>query len=126
MTSRGPENLLRAIFRDKPADTPICTTITKENGETLSLQAALNNALDTLPFTKGKNDHRRWARRKTVLDKSYGLNGIRFTPREIGTQMPISPRYVTRTRIEALRELRRSEKVIQRLSTFFVPTGTPP
>jgi len=118
MTQLGPENLLRAIFKDK--HTPICTTITQEDGTALSLQAALTKALDTLPLTKGKNDSRRWPRWKTVLDKSYGLNGPRLRPREIGALWSISPPYVSTINLEALRELRRNERVVQMLSAFFV------
>lgn len=124
MTQRGPENLLRAIFQDKPADAPICTTITHDGKTTLSLRDALTEALKTLPFTKGKNDRRPWARWATVLDKSYGLKGIRHTPREIRAQFSIPERSVAATNREALRELRRNEEVIQMLSAFFIPTPT--
>lgn len=125
MTQLGPEHLFRAIFRDKPADTPIYTTITQNGGTTLSLRDALNEALDTLRLTKGNNDRRPWARWKIVLDKSYGLNGIRFKPKEIVAQWPTIPlRSVSAIKREALRELRRNEGVIQMLSAFFVPTPT--
>lgn len=117
----GPENLLRAIFRDKPPDVPIYSNFTNSDGTTVSLKDALNIALDTLRPTRGKNDSGPWPRRKTVLDKCYGLNGEKLTLAVIAVKCRIAPRSVYSIKRETLRELRRDEKVTRLLSVFFVP-----
>ena len=118
----GPGTLLRAIFPEKPSDAPILHYIMQ--GETrIPLKDVLNEALDTLPLTRGKNDSGPWPRWKTVLDQSYGLNRSKLTRGAIAQSCRIDPRYVSKIKREALIELRRDAEVMERLEAFFIPAG---
>ena len=69
----GYEVLLRKIFREDDK-APIRPSIIEGDTE-VSLQQALNRALDTLPLTQGKNDSVRWQRIKSMIERRYGLKG---------------------------------------------------
>ena len=116
----GPESLLRAIFHEKPPDALIRDAIRQQGETRLTLQDALNAALDTLPLTRGKNDSGPWPRWKTVLDQSYGLNRSKLTRGAIAQSCRIDPRYVSKIKREALIELRRDAEVMDRLEAFFI------
>ena len=115
----GPGTLLRAIFPEKPSDAPILDYIMQ--GETrIPLKDVLNEALDTLPLTRGKNDSGSWPRWKTVLDQSYGLNGVKLTPKAIEARCRINSVSIPKIKREALIELRRNAEVMERLEAFFI------
>jgi len=121
-TALGPESLLRAIFPEQPPDARICDVVTQpDDGTRLKLRDALNEALDTLPLTRGSKDSGPRARWKTVLELSY-YHGL--TREAIAQELHTNRKYVSRIRRAALIELRRNERVTQMLSAFFVPTGT--
>jgi len=118
--------LLRAIFPEMPPDMPIHDAIMEHNGRILKLRDALDQALDTLPPTKGRGDSAPLPRRQTILRLSYyGSNGEMLTPRAIALRCSIEPRDVSIIKAEALGRLRGNENVRQKLRAFFVPTGTP-
>jgi len=117
----GPRSLLRAIFPETPSYAPIAPAITQDDGGRMELREALDQALATLPFTRGSRDSTPRARWKEVLELSYyGLGGAMLTRRAIALRCDIDPRYILKMRRAALIELRRNERVIQMLSAFFI------
>jgi len=116
----GLRSLLRAIFPEKLHDASIRDVVTQRDGTILTLRDALNEALDTLPPTRGSGDSAPWARRKTVLDHYYGLSGDKLERQAIAQKLHTDPRYVSRIRRDVLTELRRNERVTQMLRAFFV------
>ena len=117
----GPRSLLRAIFPENPSDAPIYPTITQHDGSRIDLKEALSQALNTLPFTRGRMDPAPRQRWRTVLELSYyGSDGAKLTQKAIAVRCGIDPRYIPKIKREALTELRRNERIIQMLSAFFV------
>ena len=115
----GYEALLRDIFQEYRA--PIRSSIIEGDTE-VSLQEALNRALDTLPFTRGRNDSVRWRRIKYMIALHYGLernrNQVPFWV--IAQELRVKTDSVQNSVGDYRRKLRKS---CQWLEKFFVQTS---
>lgn len=124
------EELMAAIFGEKPWDArfPLCypyIIVIGENGEqkTLGLAQAIQDALNTLPLHKGRNDLQEWDADKQVLELRFGLrDGAPKTLERVGQEIGKRTRERVRTIQEkALRRLRHPS-CSRRLREFFVPS----
>ena len=70
-----------------------------ENGEILSLEKAVKEALGTLPLVRGQKDPEPWGRYQKVLDLRFGLSGEKYSLQGAGRKRELS---VCRERIRQL------------------------
>ncbi len=97
--------------------------IEKENGENrrLGLAEAIQDALDTLPLTRGNNDPQEWGRYKRVLNLRFGLeDGICRKRRQVAQELGIlHEQQIQQIEAGALRTLRHPS-YSRRLREFLV------
>lgn len=112
----GYKALLRDICQ-MPPDAQIRPFI-MEGGKRVSLQEALDSALNALPFTRGWNDPAPWQRRKRLIGLRYDLqeNRGKVPLSTIAGEFGVKEDSIGETVRASLRELRRNS----RLEEFFI------
>ncbi|MDP4006982.1 MAG: hypothetical protein Q8P55_00085 [bacterium] len=126
----GYEGLLWEIFFAFPRALPLPVqpesealvySFIVEEGTAVSLKDVLNEVLESLRHTKGRNDSQPWARLKFAVEQFFGLNdsaprSFSAIDRELGGAGKTAKRLVE----NALFHLRHTQK--KRLSCFFAPS----
>jgi len=125
------EKLIAAIFeiekRGLDYHFPLCYPyiVIEKNGQKrrLTLKDALEEVLEILPLTQGKDDKQEWPRYKKLLELRYGLKDGKWrTHREVSQEFRvIGEETVSKIEDCALKILKHNQIHSERLKKFLIP-----